>query len=103
MDCACAASMDRCPVTADLPDRAADRERACQSWMRTMDDFVLVVAADRLRRGVLTVREIGDVIEEAWQQGWDAAASAEPLPEWCCPSCGATTRAPMADRQGERR
>lgn len=54
----------------EAPDQAARQE-----WTNTAN-FGRALAEDRMRRGVLTAREIGDALDEAWMQGWLAARAA---------------------------
>jgi hypothetical protein len=47
----------------------------------------------------LSNREAGIIADAILKAGWTPPTTDdEPLAEWCCPNCGATTRARMADR-----
>jgi hypothetical protein len=61
--------------TAVSPAAEADDTAEDKRW-REMRDFALAFAQDRLRRGVLTVREIGDALDLAYEEGRDSCRPA---------------------------
>ena len=44
-----------------------------EKWWQEVRDCAVAIAADRMRRGVLTAREITDALDEAYRQGHRAA------------------------------
>lgn len=109
MSATCAAS--RKGLSCTCPARmltVTDDTRALPSLRVGREQLIELLAANALRRyesqyeaSHLTWRdfatEAAEDVDALVSAGW---VLTEPLPEWSCPGCGATTRARMADHGG---